>query len=258
MAYQFVQVEREGHLTLITLNRAEILNALHPPAHYELAEIFDAFAGDPQQWVAIVTGRGAFCAGNDLKFRATHGRQSMPESGFAGLTSRFDLDKPVIAAVNGLALGGGFELALACDLVVADEHAQFGLPEVTVGLAAMAGGLHRLPRQIGVQAAMGLALTGRRIGAREAFALGCVNEVSPAGAAVDVARRWAQQILQAAPLAVRAAKQVMLRGLCETTLRAAMANQDQYPAVSIMRASEDYVEGPRAFADGRVPEWRAR
>ncbi|HWM65691.1 MAG TPA: enoyl-CoA hydratase-related protein [Steroidobacteraceae bacterium] len=260
MAHQFIQVEREGPLTLITLNRADVLNALHPPAHHELAEVFDVFASDPQQWVAIVTGSGlrAFCAGNDLKFRATHGRQSMPETGFAGLTSRFDLDKPVIAAVNGLALGGGFELALACDLVVADEHAQFGLPEVTVGAAAMAGGLHRLPRLIGVQAAMGLALTGRRIGAREAFALGCVNEVSPAGAAMDVARRWAQQILQAAPLAVRAAKQVMLRGLYETTLRIAMANQDNYPAVSTMRASEDYLEGPRAFADGRVPGWRAR
>jgi len=260
MAYQFVQVEREGPLTLITLDRADILNALHPPAHYELAEVFDAFASDPQQWVSIVTGRGqrAFCVGNDLKFRAAHGRQSMPESGFAGLTSRFDLDKPVIAAVNGLALGGGFELALACDLVIADEHAQFGLPEVTVGAAALAGGLHRLPRQIGVQAAMGLALTGRRMDAREAFALGCVNEISPAGAAVDVARRWAQQILKAAPLAVRAAKQVMLRGLCETTLHAAMANQDSYPAVSTMRGSEDYIEGPRAFANGRVPEWRGR
>jgi enoyl-CoA hydratase/carnithine racemase len=260
MAYQFVQLEREGPLTLITMDRADILNALHPPAHYELAEVFDTFASDPQQWVAILTGSGqrAFCVGNDLKFRAAHGRQNMPESGFAGLTSRFDLDKPVIAAVNGLALGGGFEVALACDLVVADEHAQFGLPEVTVGAAAMAGGLHRLPRQIGLQAAMGLALTGRRIGAREAFALGCVNEVSPVGAAVDVARRWAQQILQAAPLAVRAAKQVMLRGLCETSLRAAMANQDEYPAVSTMRGSKDYVEGPRAFADGRVPEWRAR
>jgi crotonobetainyl-CoA hydratase len=262
MAYQFVQVEREGHLTVITLDRAEVLNALHPPAHYELAEVFDSFASDPQQWVAIVTGSGqrAFCAGNDLKYRAAQGRQSMPESGFGGLTSRFDLDKPVIAAVNGLALGGGFELALACDLVVADEDAQFGLPEVTVGAAAMAGGLHRLPRQIGVQAAMGLALTGRRMGAREAFALGCVNEISPVGAAgaVAVARRWAEEILKAAPLAVRAAKQVMLRGLYEATLRVAMANQDNYPAVFTMRASEDYLEGPRAFADGRVPEWRAR
>src|ERR1700755_1772533 len=103
MAYQFVQVEREGPLTLITLDRADILNALHPPAHYELAEVFDAFASDPQQWGAVGPGRGsAVCAGNDLKFRAAQGRQSMPHTGFAGLTSRFDLDKPVVAAVNGL------------------------------------------------------------------------------------------------------------------------------------------------------------
>ncbi len=260
MAYQFIQIEQQDHLTLVTLDRPEVLNALHPPAHYELAEVFDAFASDPQQWVAIITGRGqrAFCAGNDLKFRAAQGRQSLPASGFAGLTSRFDLDKPVIAAVNGLALGGGFELALACDLLVADEHAQFGLPEVTVGSAALAGGLHRLPRQIGLQAAMGLALTGRRMSVNEAFALGCVNEISLPGAVVETARRWARQILQAAPLAVRATKQAMLRGLFETDPSAAMANQDSYPAVSMMRASEDYVEGPRAFAEGRVPQWRAR
>jgi enoyl-CoA hydratase/carnithine racemase len=260
MAYQFIQVVREDHLTLITLNRPAVLNALHPPAHYELAAVIDEFAGDPQQWVAIVTGSGqrAFCAGNDLKFRAEHGRQSMPASGFAGLTSRFDLDKPVIAAVNGLALGGGFELALVCDLLVADEHAQFGLPEVTVGAAALAGGLQRLPRQIGLKAAMGLALTGRRMNAREAFALGCVNEVCSAGTVMEIARRWAQQILQAAPLAVRAAKQVMLRSLFETDLRTAMANQDSFPAVAAMRASNDYLEGPRAFAEGRAPQWRAR
>jgi enoyl-CoA hydratase/carnithine racemase len=260
MAYQFIQVSREDHLTLITLDRPAVLNALHPPAHHELAAVIDEFTGDPQQWVGIVTGSGqrAFCAGNDLKFRAEQGRQSMPASGFAGLTSRYDLDKPVIAAVNGLALGGGFELVLACDLVVADEHAQFGLPEVTVGAAALAGGLQRLPRQIGLQAAMGLALTGRRMSAGEALALGCVNEVCSAGTAVDCARRWAQQILQAAPLAVRAAKQVMLRSLFETDLRTAMAQQDSYPAVSNMRASEDYVEGPRAFAEGRAPQWRGR
>src|SRR5882672_8829463 len=195
MAYQFVQVEREGPLTLITLDRADILNALHPPAHYELAEVFDAFASDPQQWVSIVTGRGqrAFCVGNDLKFRAAHGRQSMPESGFAGLTSRFDLDKPVIAAVNGLALGGGFELALACDIVIADEQAQFGLPEVGVGLAALAGGLQRLPLQVGLKAAMGIALTGRRLPASELQRLGGVNEVMPAGKALAGARRWAEE-----------------------------------------------------------------
>jgi enoyl-CoA hydratase/carnithine racemase len=260
MTYQFIRVSRDDHLTLITLDRPAVLNALHPPAHHELAAVIDEFAGDPQQWVAIVTGSGqrAFCAGNDLKFRAEQGRQSLPASGFAGLTSRYDLDKPVIAAVNGLALGGGFELVLACDLVVADEHAQFGLPEVTVGAAALAGGLQRLPRQIGLQAAMGLALTGRRMSAGEAFALGCVNEVCSAGTVMDTARRWAQQILQAAPLAVRAAKQVMLRSLFETDLRTAMAKQDSYPAVSSMRASEDYVEGPRAFAEGRAPQWRGR
>jgi enoyl-CoA hydratase/carnithine racemase len=260
VVHQFVKIGRENHLTLIRIDRPEVLNALHPPAHHELAAAFDDFAADPEQWLAIITGSGtrAFCAGNDLKFRAAQGRKRLPASGFGGLTARFDLDKPVIAAVNGLALGGGFELALACDLIVADEPAQFGLPEVAVGLAALAGGLHRLPQQIGLKAALGIALTGRKVSAAEAHALGCINEITAAGDAVAGARRWAAQILGASPLAVRAAKQVMLRGLQEPDLSRALIHQEEWPAVRALRASEDAIEGPRAFAEGRVPQWRAR
>lgn len=256
----FVKVAREGRLTIVTLDRPLVLNALHPPAHHELSEIFDEFAGDPEQWVAIITGSGdrAFCAGNDLKFRASVGRQVMPATGFAGLTSRFDLHKPVIAAVNGLALGGGFELVLACDLAIADEHATFGLPEVCVGLAALAGGLQRLPRQLGLKLAMEIALTGRRLGAQELLRHGALNAIAPAGEALARARSCAADILAAAPLAVRASKQAMLRGLEHGSLRDGMSEQDQLPAVIEMRASQDAVEGPRAFEQKRNPRWSAR
>jgi len=160
MAWQYCSVERDGHLTIVTICRPEVMNAVHAPANFELEEIFDAFAADPTQWVAILTGSGdrAFCAGNDLKYAselALRGeRISIPRTGFGGLTSRFDLTKPVIAAVNGLAMGGGFEMALACDLIIASESAQFALPEPKVGMAALCGGLHRLPRQIGLKRAM--------------------------------------------------------------------------------------------------------
>ncbi len=259
---EFIRVEREGPLTLVTLNRPERLNALHAPAHHELAEAFDAFARDPDQWVAILTGAGdrAFCAGNDLHWRAEQGRQAMPTSGFGGLTARFDLDKPVIGAVNGLAAGGGFELALACDLLVATESAHFSLPEPKVGLAALAGGLQRLPRQIGLKAAMGMALTGRQVGAEEALRLGLVNQVVPLGQgqALAAARHWAAQILALAPLAVRASKQVMLSGLAQADLAQALRAQEALPAVQRMRASADADEGPRAFAERRPPRWTGR
>jgi enoyl-CoA hydratase/carnithine racemase len=249
----FVQVSREGRTTIVTMDRPEVLNALHPPAHHELSAVFDQFASDPEQWVAIITGSGdrAFCAGNDLKFRAARGRQAMPATGFAGLTSRFDLHKPVIAAVNGLALGGGFELALACDLLVADERAMFGLPEVRVGLAALGGGLQRLPRQIGPKLAMDLALTGKRIGGAELFCHGALNAIAPAGEALARAKAYAEEILLAAPLAVRASKHAMLRGLEHASLQDAIAEQDHLPTVAAMRASEDALEGPRAFAEKR-------
>src|SRR5580693_5080892 len=195
--YQFCKVEREGRLTLVTLNRPEVMNALHAPAHVELSEVFDNFAADPEQWVAIVTGAGdrAFSAGNDLKVTAAGGtRPAMPTGGFGGLTSRFDLDKPVIAAVNGVAMGGGFEIALACDLIVAADTAFFALPEPRVGLAALAGGLHRLPRQIGLKRAMGMILTARRVSAREGYELGFVYEVVAPGDLMAAAQRLAETI----------------------------------------------------------------
>ena len=135
MAYEFIKVDREGPVTIFTLNRPEVMNALHSPMHFELDEAFNAFAADPDQWVGIVTGAGdrAFSAGNDLKHQASGGKMGSPPSGFAGLTSRFDLNKPLIAAVNGIAMGGGFEIALACDIILAADSAVFALPEPKVG-----------------------------------------------------------------------------------------------------------------------------
>ena len=260
MAFEFCSVAREGRLTIVTMNRPEVMNALHSPSHFELAKIFDDFASDPQQWVAIVTGAGerAFSAGNDLKHQARGAAMERPASGFGGITARFDLDKPLIAAVNGIAMGGGFEIALACDLIVASENALFALPEPRVGLAALAGGLNRLPRQIGLKQAMGMILTGRRVGAEEAKALGFVNEVVPHGELMNAARKWASLILECSPMSIRASKQTVLRGLAESSVDAALAAQSNYPAVKAMRSSQDFIEGPLAFAEKRKPAWKGR
>jgi enoyl-CoA hydratase/carnithine racemase len=260
MAYEFIRVDREGPITVFTLNRPEVMNALHSPAHFELDDAFNAFAADPDQWVGIVTGAGerAFSAGNDLKHQATGGDMKSPPSGFAGLTSRFDLTKPLIAAVNGVAMGGGFEIALACDLIVAADTATFALPEPRVGLAALAGGLHRLPRMIGQKQALGMILTGRRVSAAEGQALGFVNEVTPAGELMAAARRWAGQICELSPMSIRASKEAVYRGLDEPTLEAAIKGQNRYPAVTALFKSEDFVEGPMAFAQKRAPAWKGR
>ena len=198
MDLKFSKVTRKGPITIVTLSRPEVYNALHIDAHFELNKVFDDFSADPEQWVAIVTGAGdkAFCAGNDLKWQAAGGKRGWDKGGFAGLTSRFDCDKPIIAAVNGVAMGGGFEIALACDLIIASENATFALPEPRVGLAALAGGVHRLPRQIGLKRAMGMILTARHVSAKEGLELGFVNEVVPAGEALAAAERWAETICQ--------------------------------------------------------------
>jgi enoyl-CoA hydratase/carnithine racemase len=255
---EFCKVERDGHVTTITINRPEVMNAIHPPASLELSHAFDEFLADPDAWVAIVTGAGdkAFSAGNDLKFQAAGNRVESPASGFAGITSRFDLAKPVIAAVNGLALGGGFEIVLACDIVIASEKASFGLPEPKVGLAALAGGLHRLPRQIGMKPAMGMLLTGRRVEAREAQALGIVNEVVAPHQLMSIARRWADAICECSPVSVRTTKRVVLEGLSHASLQDAM--NARYEAIVELVKSEDFVEGPIAFAQKRKPNWKGK
>lgn len=255
---EFCSVERDGHLTIVTIERPERMNALHPPANVELGEVFDEFAADPDAWVAIITGRGdrAFSAGNDLRYQAEGGERVPMPRGFGGLTSRFDMAKPVIAAVNGVAMGGGFEIALACDIIVASDNALFALPEPRVGLAALAGGLHRLPRQIGAKQALGMILTGRRVPAAEGQQLGFVNEVVAADALMDTARRWAAEIEECAPLSIRASKDVVYRGLDEADLQAAMAKR--YDSVRAMAAGEDYIEGPKAFAEKRPPDWKGR
>lgn len=255
--YEFLKVAREGRLTVVTIDRPEVHNALHPPAHFEFDAVFDDFAADPEQWVAIVTGAGhkAFSAGNDLKYQAAGGPRERPASGFAGLTQRFDLTKPVIAAVNGFAMGGGFEIALACDLIVASDNAVFALPEPRVGLAALAGGLHRLPRIVPQKQALGMILSGRRVSAEEGRDLGFVNEVTSLSALMDAAKRWAEQILECSPMSIRASKQAIYRGLDKPTLEEAIATT--YPAVQALYDSADFVEGPKAFAEKRPPKWTA-
>ncbi|HEY0330489.1 MAG TPA: enoyl-CoA hydratase-related protein [Rhodopseudomonas sp.] len=259
MTLQFSTVTRRGRITIVTLSRPEVMNALHSDAHFELHQVFNEFAADPEQWVAIVTGAGdkAFCAGNDLKWQAAGGRRGWDSSGFAGLTARFDCDKPIIAAVNGVAMGGGFEAALACDLIIAAENAVFALPEPRVGLAALAGGLHRLPRQIGLKRAMGMILTGRNVSAREGFELGFVNEVVAAGEALAAAERWAETICKNSPMSIRASKQAIQRG-STVSLQEAIADQRDYSAVRAMVASQDYIEGPKAFAEKRPPRWMGK
>ncbi len=256
-AQHFCTAERDGRLLTVTICRPEVRNALHPPAHHELAAVFDAFEADADLWVAIVTGAGeAFCAGQDLKWLAEGGAPEVPPSGFGGLTARYDLVKPVIAAVDGVAMGGGFEIALACDLVVASERARFALPEPRVGLAALAGGIHRLPRQIPLKHAMGMLLTGRSVDAAEGVRLGFVNEVVAPEELLPAARRWAEAILACAPLSVRATKQAALGGLDAPSLRAAL--EGHYEQLRAMVRSRDFREGPRAFAAKRKPSWEGR
>ena len=190
--FRYLRLEREDAILTITIDRPEVLNSLHRDAHFELDRAFDLYAADPALRVAIITGTGerAFCVGTDSKSLATTGDYEIRRAGFAGITKRFDLWKPVIAAVNGLCLGGGVEIVAACDLAVASDHAEFALPEPRVGLAALGGGgLQRLARQMPMKDAMWLALTAKRIAASEARRISLVNEVAPRGTALDGPRR---------------------------------------------------------------------
>jgi crotonobetainyl-CoA hydratase len=250
-------VEKADHIMTVRINRPDRLNALHPLANAELGEVFDDFAADDEMWVAIITGEGrGFSAGNDLRYQAEGGERVPTPRGFGGLTSRFDMNKPVIAAVNGVAMGGGFEIALACDLIIASENAKFALPEPKVGLAALAGGLNRLPRQIGPKRALGMILTGRHVGPEEGKDLGFVNDVVPHDQLMDAAMDWAKQICACAPLSIRASKDVVYKSVDSASLQDAM--EAKYDTVKAMVGSADFIEGPKAFAEKRAPNWQGK
>lgn len=257
MPTEFCLVDTADHIMTVRINRPDRLNALHPPANAELGRVFDDFAADDDLWVAIITGEGrGFSAGNDLRYQAEGGQRVPTPRGFAGLTSRWDLNKPVIAAVNGVSMGGGFEIALACDLIIASDKAVFALPEPKVGLAALAGGLQRLPLQIGSKRALGMILTGRHVSAQEGYALGFVNEVVAHDQLMARTLEWAQQILACSPLSLRASKDVVYRSLDIASLRESM--EADYESVRRLLKSEDFIEGPLAFSEKRPPNWKGR
>lgn len=253
--YEYITVKRDGHVLEVTINRPDVRNCLHPPAHEELDEVFDAYFADKDLWVAIITGAGskAFCAGNDLIYSASGNPMYIPLSGFAGLTNR-RMHKPVIAAVDGYAMGGGFEIALACHLVVASESAVFALSEVKVGLIAGAGGLVRLPRAIPPKVANELILTGARIDAARARDLGVVNRIAPEGEALKVAREMADEIIAGSPTSVRLSLELMAQ--TEAIADTVEAVRTPSAVVDELMTSADAIEGMTAFAFKRAPQWK--
>jgi len=261
MAYQTIAVTCADHVTRVTLNRPQVLNAIDQTMHDELQEAFDRYAADDAQYLCVVAGAGerAFCAGSDLKSIARRGNPHVyPRSGYAGLIERYDLDKPLIAAVDGVAAGGGFELALACDLIIATTRSRFGLPEPLVGAVALGGGMHRLARQVGLKQAMGLILSGELVDAAEGFRSGFVTQLVEPGELAGAVDAWCAKILRCAPLATRASKQSVMRGLDEPSLAAAMRAQAHYPAFAACYNSADRREGALAFAEKRPPSWQGR
>lgn len=260
-----VRYEKRDRVAWVTLDRPEAMNAMDLQMHTELADVWDDFEADDDLWVAVLTGAGdqAFSVGQDLKERAeldrsgshrtTFGSRGQP--GWPRLTERFDLSKPVIARVNGYALGGGFELALACDLVVAAEHASFGLPEARLGLVPGAGGVFRLVRQTPLKTAMGYLLTGRRLPAHRAMALGLINDVARPGELDECLGGWLDDLLASAPLAVRAIKQAAMQSI---DMPLPVAFTASYRWEEIRSRSLDAREGPKAFAQKRAPQWLGR
>ncbi len=254
-----INYTKEGRIAIFTINRPQAMNAMNMEAIRELHEAMVDFRDDPDLWVGIITGSGekAFSAGADIKdtlsFMKEHRDKpwAMPATPMRGL----ELHKPLIAAINGLALGGGLEIALACDIRIASENARLGLPEVTLGLIPGWGGTQRLPRVIPWAKAAEMLLTGKPIDAQEAYRIGLVNKVVPLEQLMPTAKEWAEVICQAGPLGVRAAKEAMIKG-CSLTLEEGLRLENSLEAYLL--GTEDFAEGTRAFAEKRKPIYKAK
>jgi len=254
MAEEVLMDVTDGILT-VTLNRPKARNAANKALAEGVAAAMDRLDSDDSIRVAILTGAGGtFCSGMDLKAFVTGETPNVEGRGFAGLTEATPR-KPLIAAVEGYALAGGLELAISCDLIVAADDAKFGIPEVKRGLAAAAGGLIKLPRQIPKRLAMELALTGDFIGAQRAYDIGLINEVVPAGTALDAAKAMAARIVANGPLAVAISKQVILQS--EDWSADEMWQKQQELTMPVF-ISEDAIEGSVAFAEKRAPNWKGK
>ena len=254
MADEIVR-EQRGHVLLLTINRPEARNAINRATALALEAALDEAEADDEVWVIVLTGAGdkAFSAGMDLKAFAA-GEVPFTDHGFAGIANRF-LTKPIIAAANGAALAGGFEIMISCDMVVAADHAKFGIPEASRGLIAGGGGLIRLAKRIPITVAYELALTADPIDAQRAYELGIVNRVVPGEAVLDTAIALAERVAANAPLAVRTSKRVMHEAVELTEAEAWRVNNDAFGAIG---ASSDALEGAVAFAEKRPPVWTGR
>jgi len=254
-----VDYKKEGRIAIFTINRPEALNALNVEAIQEFHEALLDFRDDPELWVGIVTGAGerAFCAGADIKdwlpFNKEHRYE--PWSATPSIMRGFEIWKPLIAAINGLALGGGLEMALACDIRIAADNARLGTPEVTLGLIPLWGGTQRLPRMVPWCKAAEILLMGKPVDAQEAYRIGLVNKVVPQAEVMATAKEWAQVICQAGPLAVRAAKEAMISGY-NLTLEDGLRLENSLGAY--LYGTEDFTEGTTAFVEKRKPNYKAK